>query len=79
MLCSTRKCFRKSAAMSATLGLMIFAAPAGAQLTDLQPGRNFASEIHSFGGGFSESVDFGDVDNDGDLDQLESTVAGTKL
>ena len=56
--------------MSATLGLMIFAAPAGAQLTDLQPGRNFASEIHSFGGGFSESIDFGDVDNDGDLDVL---------
>ncbi len=40
---------------------------ANAQLTDLQPGRNF-DDVVSFPGGVTESVDLGDVDNDGDLD-----------
>jgi len=41
---------------------------AGAQLTDLQPGRNFATPTQPFGGGYSENIDVGDIDNDGDYD-----------
>ncbi len=40
----------------------------GAQLADLQPGRNFPTAAIAFGGGRSENVDIGDVDNDGDYD-----------
>jgi hypothetical protein len=38
-----------------------------AQLTDLQPGRNFVSSAE-FGAGRSTAIDVGDCDNDGDLD-----------
>ncbi|MGQ0553684.1 MAG: FG-GAP repeat domain-containing protein, partial [Planctomycetota bacterium] len=45
-------------------------APAtAAQLTDLQPGRNFVSSAN-FGTGRSENIDAGDCDNDGDLDVI---------
>ncbi|GJM21429.1 MAG: hypothetical protein DHS20C15_13440 [Planctomycetota bacterium] len=51
------------------LGAGLALAPAmQAQLTDLQPGRNFPTAQISFGGGRSENVDIGDVDNDGDYD-----------
>ena len=42
--------------------------PSSAQLTDLQPGRNFPTAQAAFGTGRSESIDHGDVDNDGDRD-----------
>jgi len=41
---------------------------AQAQLSDLQPGRNFPTAVLAFGSGRSESIDIGDVDNDGDFD-----------
>ena len=41
-----------------------------AQLTDLQPGRNFPTAAAAFGTGRSENVDIGDADNDGDYDVL---------
>jgi hypothetical protein len=40
-----------------------------AQLTDLQPGRNFTSAA-AFGTGRSEALAVGDCDNDGDLDVI---------
>ena len=42
-------------------------APAAAQLADLQPGRNFTFAT-SFGTGYSQQVDAGDADLDGDFD-----------
>jgi hypothetical protein len=39
-----------------------------AQLTDLQPGRNFQTSVNAFGSGRSENIDVGDIDLDGDLD-----------
>jgi hypothetical protein len=45
------------------------AAPVAAQLTDLQPGRNFVSSAE-FGTWRSENIDVGDADNDGDLDVI---------
>jgi hypothetical protein len=39
------------------------------QLPDLQPGRNYASEAN-FGLNSSENIDFGDCDNDGDMDAV---------
>ncbi len=42
---------------------------ASAQLTDLQPGRNYAAEAN-FGLNRSENIDFGDCDNDGDMDAI---------
>jgi hypothetical protein len=42
---------------------------AAAQLTDLQTGRNYASEAN-FGLNRSENIDFGDCDNDGDMDVI---------
>jgi hypothetical protein len=47
----------------------VFALPAPAQLTDLQPGRNFIGTA-AFGTDRSEEVDVGDCDNDGDLDAI---------
>ena len=45
-------------------------APAtSAQLADLQPGRNFTAEPN-FGADFTEELDVGDVDLDGDLDVI---------
>ena len=38
------------------------------QISDLQPGRNFPTGPNAFGGGRSENIDVGDVDNDGDYD-----------
>ncbi len=49
--------------------LLAPASVAHAQLTDLQPGPNFTSE-NQFGTNFSENIDPGDCDNDGDLDVL---------
>jgi len=43
--------------------------PAAAQLTDLQPGRNYTPEAN-FGLNSSENIDFGDADNDGDMDAI---------
>ncbi len=48
--------------------LATVATPASAQLTDLQPGRNFPTAGIQFGGGRSENIDIGDIDNDGDFD-----------
>jgi hypothetical protein len=54
----------------AGLGTLL-ALPAAAQLTDLQPGRNFTSDNSAqFGTGRSENIDLGDCDNDGDLDVI---------
>ena len=46
------------------------AATASAQLTDLQPGRNFPNGPTAFGGNHTENIDIGDVDNDGDFDVI---------
>ncbi len=54
-----------AAALLLALGLPT---PLAAQLTDLQPGRNFPTAAISFGAGRSENIDLGDVDNDGDLE-----------
>ncbi len=56
------------AATTCCLTLAVLALPASAQLSDIQPGRNFSNGAAAFGGNFTESVDVGDVDNDGDLD-----------
>ena len=48
--------------------LTLLAAPAWAQLSDLQPGRNFPTAAANFGAGRSSDLDVGDLDNDGDLD-----------
>ena len=48
--------------------LATVASPAMAQLTDLQPGRNFPTASIAFGSGRSENIDIGDIDNDGDFD-----------
>ncbi|HZM00583.1 MAG TPA: VCBS repeat-containing protein, partial [Planctomycetota bacterium] len=51
-----------------SLALLLWSSPAtSAQLADLQPGRNFSAEP-VLGSGRSENGDFGDADNDGDLD-----------
>jgi len=50
--------------------LIVGASSASAQLTDLQSGRNYPTGATSFGGGRSENIDVGDVDNDGDLDVI---------
>jgi len=51
--------------------LIVAAGSASAQLADLQPGRNYSSSgSGQFGGGRSENIDVGDVDNDGDLDVI---------
>jgi len=39
------------------------------QLSDLQPGRNYSAEA-DFGLNRSENIDFGDCDNDGDMDAI---------
>lgn len=51
----------------ASLAAVLFASDVRAQLADLQPGRNFTG-ISTFGSGRTENGDFGDVDQDGDLD-----------
>ena len=50
------------------LALTISGSPLAAQLSDLQPGRNFPTAEVAFGGDHSENIDLGDIDNDGDLD-----------
>jgi hypothetical protein len=52
------------------LSVLALAPLAAGQLTDLQPGRNFPTAASQFGGGRSENIDFGDCDNDGDLDVI---------
>jgi hypothetical protein len=50
------------------VALTTLAAPGLAQISDIQPGRNFPTATTTFGTGRSENVDVGDIDNDGDLD-----------
>jgi len=50
--------------------LATLASVASAQLSDLQPGRNFTTAALAFGSGRSENIDVGDVDNDGDYDAI---------
>jgi len=50
--------------------LLVLCPTAPAQLTDLQPGRNFPTASIAFGQGRSENIDIGDVDNDGDYDVI---------
>lgn len=50
--------------------LLALNTPAWAQLTDLQPGRNFPTAQAQFGLNRSENVDVGDVDLDGDYDVI---------
>ncbi len=49
--------------------VLALAPAAAAQLSDLQPGRNFVAEA-AFGLNRSENIDFGDADNDGDMDAI---------
>jgi hypothetical protein len=51
----------------ASAATLLFASHVHAQLADLQPGRNFTA-IANWGATRCENGDFGDVDNDGDLD-----------
>src|SRR5678815_73366 len=51
----------------ASAATLLFASHVHAQLADLQPGRNFTA-IANWGSTRCENGDFGDVDNDGDLD-----------
>src|SRR5262245_53260418 len=51
----------------ASAATVLLASHVHAQLADLQPGRNFTA-VMAFGAGHTENGDFGDVDNDGDLD-----------
>ena len=53
----------------ALIVLALVPAAAAAQLVDLQPGRNYAAEAN-FGLNRSENIDFGDADNDGDMDAI---------
>ncbi|GJM21421.1 MAG: hypothetical protein DHS20C15_13360 [Planctomycetota bacterium] len=46
----------------------VLAADAHSQTLDLQPGRNFADAVPTFGGGRTEELAAGDADNDGDWD-----------
>jgi len=50
------------------LVVALLATPGVAQFVDLQPGRNYPNAVPQFGADVTESIDFGDVDNDGDLD-----------
>ncbi|MHC5212234.1 MAG: FG-GAP-like repeat-containing protein [Planctomycetota bacterium] len=52
-----------------TAATVVFASGVSAQLTDLQPGRNFG-QTAQFGTYRSENIDVGDADNDGDLDVI---------
>lgn len=65
--------FHRTFRRRAVVGLVVGAALglptlARAQLTDLQHGRNYPTAQAAFGSGFSENIDFADVDADGDLD-----------
>jgi hypothetical protein len=51
------------------IGVGLLVPPLAAQLTDLQPGRNFVGSAE-FGTSRSEAVAVGDCDDDGDLDVL---------
>jgi len=53
----------------AAFAVACVAPAAAAQLADLQPGRNFVAE-QDFGTGFTEEIDVGDADLDGDLDVI---------
>jgi hypothetical protein len=55
--------------MLTTAAAALLASGVSAQLTDLQPGRNFTNSAQ-FGTGRSENIDVGDADNDGDLDVI---------
>ncbi|GJM21423.1 MAG: hypothetical protein DHS20C15_13380 [Planctomycetota bacterium] len=50
------------------VSVLFFSAPLYAQLTDLQPGRNFPQAVNAFGVKRSENIDVADIDNDGDYD-----------
>lgn len=55
--------------LAAAAALVVASQQSAAQLTDLQPGRNFTAEAN-FGLNRSENIDFGDADNDGDMDAI---------
>ncbi len=52
------------------VSISVLGTSSGAQMTDLQPGRNYPTSVATFGGNHSENIDVGDVDNDGDLDVI---------
>jgi hypothetical protein len=52
------------------IALVTVPTAAFAQLSDLQPGRNFTTAVTAFGANNTEDLEMGDVDNDGDLDVL---------
>jgi hypothetical protein len=60
--------FTLNLALSSAAALLL-ASEVNAQLADLQPGRNFTA-ISNFGAQRSENGDFGDADQDGDLDVI---------
>jgi hypothetical protein len=58
---------RSPTSVACILAACALSSSAAAQLADLQPGRNFTA-ISAFGATRCENGDFGDVDDDGDLD-----------
>jgi len=55
--------------LAASAALVVVSQQTAAQLTDLQPGRNYTG-VANFGLNRSENIDFGDADNDGDMDAI---------
>ncbi|HZM00124.1 MAG TPA: VCBS repeat-containing protein [Planctomycetota bacterium] len=60
---------RRLRVVSSAFALAALCGSAVAQLTDLQPGRNFTA-VSAFGADRTENIDAGDADNDGDLDVI---------
>ncbi|MFT7464594.1 MAG: hypothetical protein ACI9EF_002950, partial [Pseudohongiellaceae bacterium] len=47
------------------IAIALLAVPVSAQLSDLQPGRNFPTAVEAFGAGRSENMDAGNMDAGG--------------
>ncbi len=61
----------RTATVLCSLVFALLMGPAvSAQFSDVQPGRNFPTSAEAFGSNHTESIDVGDVDNDGDLDVI---------